>query len=146
MIDIVPTEYFHCVDMKMRGVFLSEESVIKEQLPMLATLPGVRARTLINNGSVIAIVGCTRVWNGVGDCWAILTDEITKTPKEFHKTVINLLDWVRLELSLHRMSASVKSDYTVGKKWVEALGFEKEATLKRLGPDGSDYDVYVRFY
>ena len=43
-----------------------------------------------------------------------------------------------------RIQIEVKTDYRMGCRWAEALGFKREGLMRRWMPDGSDAYLYGR--
>ena len=79
---------------------------------------------------------------GFGDAWALYVSDIGKyhfDPKiakaSFHKMIA--------DNKLVRCQAAVRADYDEGAKYVEWLGFEFEARLRRYLHDGTDALMYV---
>lgn len=102
------------------------------------------AHTFFIGDTVIAVLGCSLLWPGVGEYWTLLSEGIKQAPIEFHKLVKRLTDFYIKSLKLRRAYSHVKADYIAGKKWVKSLGYEYEGTMKAWGKCGEDYEIWAR--
>ncbi len=75
---------------------------------------------------------------GVGQVWAFGTDQ-------WRSGIVELTRFVRklftdaLEHDYHRLQALVWSEHTDSIRWLSALGFEIEGTMKQSGKNGEDF-------
>ena len=105
--------------------------------------PSAQAVSLFVGEEIIAILGGVMILEGVMLVWALVSDKIRKYPVEFHKTVKGLIDY-QMDRGVRRMQLTVKSSYEMGARWAEALGFQREGTMRKYHPDGSDSFLYAR--
>lgn len=100
-----------------------------------------RAYTFYNEetSEVLAIVGITRIWDGVYEAWTFLSKGIKTFPKTFHKSCLAILSSHRDGLDIKRYQAIVKVGFVEGQKWIYSLGFEIEGVMRNYGPEGADY-------
>lgn len=115
-----------------------------EQCDRACSSPYTFAHTFYIGDTVIAILGCSLLWPGVGEYWTLLSEGIKRAPIEFHKLVKRLTDFYIKNLKLRRAYSHVKADYIAGKRWVKSLGYEYEGTMRSWGKDGSDYEIWAR--
>lgn len=103
------------------------------------------ASAIVKDEMVLAIVGGNIQWSGVAHCWAIISDSVQLCPKSFHKCIRNLIETSFKGVDLHRLEATVRSDFDMGQKWLISLGFEFEGVLRYYGADRSDYKLFARY-
>lgn len=94
---------------------------------------------------VVLAGGVATVWPGRGLGWAIIR------PGTSRRRVAFAARYARARLGkllrvdrFHRIEASVIVDYAAGHVLVRGLGFEREFTARRYGPDGRDHVLYAR--
>jgi len=101
------------------------------------------AFTLFKDDKVVAIGGVAKLWNGVGEAWALPGNGM-KNPLLFHKTILRMLDTIQEAEGFHRIQAIVFEDHPKGHKWVKALGFKSEGIMVAYGPNGENVVRYAR--
>ncbi len=135
MIDIIPYEPIHLTQIKLKDIFSGEcVHTIKDE-----------AVTLLYRGEPIAIFGWPVIHPGVACIWGLVSELVRECPIAFHKACLNILSNLFKELKLHRLHMTVKDGYSEGMDWAEAIGFQYEGTMKKYGPDGSDYCIFARY-
>lgn len=98
--------------------------------------------TLIKGGDILAIGGIVPMWPGVGEVWlmrsTLVDDNGLTVAREVKKALA--------EHGKHfwRLQAACAANDDVCHRWLEWLGFEREAELKMFGPDKSDFVQYRR--
>lgn len=101
------------------------------------------AYTLFKDGEIVTIGGVAKLWKGVGEAWALVSQPV-KHPVLFHKTIKTMLDFIIKNERLHRVQAVVFVNNIAGHRWIESLGFQGEGILKKYGPDKQDAVRYAR--
>ena len=101
------------------------------------------AYTIYHEEDVVACVGVTTITAGVAEIWAITGTLVDKFPKDFHKLCLNIVEKAFAEGKLHRLQCTAEVDYDRTVKWLERLGFEREATLQNYTPDRKDMYLYT---
>lgn len=97
--------------------------------------------TYMYSGRILCIAGHIKVQEGVADVYIIPSIYIPVYAKHFHKAVKVRLD--ELSQKFKRLqTASWANSQT--DKWMTALGFRWEGTLRNYAPDGSDYNMWGR--
>lgn len=128
-------ESWHLDELDVKDIFKSE---LKAENPEHFTY------TFFKEKKVIAIFGLTLKWQGMGELWALTSNLVKDIPVAFHKACLSLLDAHIKKLNLHRVQCSIRADYLIGMKWVEALGFIQEGYMQKYGPNKMDYYLYAR--
>lgn len=93
---------------------------------------------------VLCIFGGTLLQRRNMSAWSLLSPLVFKYPKTFHKFLRDFIDTHFRDLGLVRMQTTVDVDNERAQRQNEKLGFEKEALLKKFGPNEEDQYLYVR--
>ena len=84
------------------------------------------------------------LWDNVAEGWVMATNDVWKysiiMARHFRKKTDVLIETSKIK----RLQTTVKANFTLGQRFAEWLGFEKEGLMKYYGPDGSDYFRYAR--
>ena len=94
-----------------------------------------------NDGNVMAIAGLQEIYPERCCAWALLSKDAGKLMlpmTRLAKGVIKNCGYARVEATVH-------VDFEPGQRWVNMLGMEKEATLRRWFPGRTDVDMWVWF-
>lgn len=90
----------------------------------------------------IAMGGVTEMWPGVWCGWALATNE-------FPRIAAPLTRWVRRKAmpaikraGAHRLEVRSIESHTQSHRWLEILGFEREAVLRGYGRSQENFVVY----
>jgi hypothetical protein len=94
--------------------------------------------------SIIGMGGITQLWNGVGEAWVILTEQIKERRMWLIRTVRDFMCVALSRLDLHRLQAVCRNDSAKAQRFAISLGFQCESLLSKYGEDGSDYWLYAR--
>lgn len=95
-------------------------------------------------GEVVAVFGCSLLWQGVGEMWSVIGDTARTKPIAMTKIGISFADICEIALNLHRLQITVKTSDIRAMKWARAIGFISECTMKQYSQDKDDYDLMVR--
>lgn len=104
---------------------------------------GDEALTYIKDDRIIFCCGLKLLRRGVAHCWVVPSVYVDKYPKSFYKEIKNLLESYAKKMNIHRVQTSVTDEFI---KWIEAIGFERESTLKQITFDKKDEYLYTKFY
>ena len=111
----------------------------------LALLPNGYVRTVELYDTVLAVFGLVVRWEGVGESWAVMTEDapghglaITKAAKLFIRGAHEVL-------GIRRIGCIVRYDELEHRKWVTLLGYEPEFFLRSYAEDGGDVMGYVKW-
>lgn len=111
-----------------------------------AVAPGYRdagpAYTLVDGDTVLGCGGVL-IEGRVGTAWAVLSDALRVRPIVLHRKVKRLLDQIVKEYRLGQIFAVVYEEFSVGRRWLERLGFREEGTLTDYLGTGLTYRRYV---
>lgn len=143
MIKVRPYEKGDTFKVQLKDVFYADYETKQKSEETALKGEGITF-TLLDDTKVIGVVGISCLWPGVGEAWTLLSEDVRKYPILFHKLIFNGLRFYMKELKLHRLQASVVSDFCTGGKWLSKLGFTKEGTMRKLGVNGDDYDLWAR--
>jgi len=121
----------------------SQMGLVLSSLPVY-TMPG-RGLALLDGGDVYAVTGLAPLWDGVAEAWFLPTKDMRQKKIQTVRLVRRELDAAIERLKLHRVQAVVRSDFVDAHKLAKFLGFHSEGTMKKYGPDGSDYERYAKW-
>jgi len=88
--------------------------------------------------------GYAQPWEGTAHCWIWDTPAVHKYPLAVHKLIVRAIRYLEQDCGVWRISCDVRCGNARAERWVELLGFRKEASMKKFGPDGSDFSLYAR--
>lgn len=110
-----------------------------DQVASLENTP--HACSVFVDGDLIVCGGVTEYWAGRGEAWAIFHPEGRKYFATIQRVTREFFD----RCPIRRVEASIACDFSVGKRWVESLGFKLECErLRSFFPDGGDATLYSR--
>lgn len=134
MIKVVEFRSEHLKGLKLKGCYTSEE------LGAVDT----PAMTLLHEGKPVAVIGGAEVAPGVMHAWGRVSCDVSRCRVSFHRSVKAMLKYFTTSMRLRRVQIHVQEDYTMGRKWAEALGFRLEGVMKKYGADGSAFLLMAR--
>jgi hypothetical protein len=102
------------------------------------------AITALLNGRPAACFGSTRIWNGVEEMWSLMEERARKYAKTLTRIAIAYRDYRVISGNLHRLQINVRCNDRRAFRWALAIGFELEGTMRKYGPDGSDFFIMAR--
>tara|TARA_R110000787_G_scaffold284738_2_gene398850 strand:+ start:3124 stop:3612 length:489 start_codon:yes stop_codon:yes gene_type:complete len=102
------------------------------------------AVTCLLHGEPVAVFGCCKLWDGVGEMWSVIGDTARRRPIATTKVGIAFTDICKLSMGLHRLQITVKTTDLRAIRWARAIGFISECTMKQYSMDKYDYDLMVR--
>jgi RimJ/RimL family protein N-acetyltransferase len=102
------------------------------------------AITAYLHGKPVACFGFMPIWTGVAEMWLLIEERGRKYGKSLTRAALKVSDFAVLSNNLHRLQITVRCGDIRAVKWAQAIGFEKEATLHKYGPDGSDFYIFSR--
>jgi RimJ/RimL family protein N-acetyltransferase len=108
-----------------------------------ADCEGSLAVTIIQDGRILACGGILPIGDGLGYCWLFGSTYLHLARMWFFRETLKWLHGMFETLSLHRLQTVCHVDDTQGIKWVEALGFIAEGTLKSYDAKQGDYVMYA---
>ena len=93
-------------------------------------------------GKILMVGGILPIWDGVGEAWAFITEEVKDNLIESYKCGRQIFDMLVKEKKLRRVTASTMSDFPQGQNLLEHLGFEYEGCLRQHSVEGVDMYIY----
>lgn len=95
--------------------------------------------TLMDGDDVVAAGGLIPIWSGRVLAWAIISKganmwAVTRAAGEF----------LRRFQELPRIEATIDLTFPEAIRWIELLGFQREGTMRKCGPNGEDFAMYSR--
>ena len=104
----------------------------------------LNAQTWFDSGEILAIVGVSPLWKGVGTVWTLLTDAAREHGVALTLGVLRFMDMLHVERGYWRLQATTESGDEVARLWIIRLGFEYEGTMTAYGPDAMTHSMYAR--
>lgn len=105
-----------------------------------------RCRTWWNGDSPVAMIGMQERWTGVAEVFTLLSKEALDRPVALSRGVLDWLEQSAVHFGLWRVQATARADRPKAQRFLVWLGFEREGTLRRYGPDGADHLLYARLW
>ena len=145
---IVPfsVEHFHGIDWQelTEGSWLAPLG--KKRLNFMLQEAGTSwAFTGLSQGRVVGAAGLWLLWPGVAEAWVLFTPAVRELTWQVVKAIKKGLEDLTVELKLHRIQTTVRTEFVPGQKLMRVLGFNQEGPpMRKYGPDGADYLRYVR--
>jgi len=103
------------------------------------------AFSAVQDARIVGCAGIVPLWPGVGQAWAVLSDEVLAQPVALTRAVQRELARIETEHGLRRVQATVAEAHFSGRRWLAWLGFEVEGLMRNYGPEGAgDYWLYGR--
>lgn len=114
-------------------------SLIAEQAQSLERTP--HACSVFVDDQLIMCGGVTEYWKGRGEAWAIFDPSGKRYFATIQRATRDFFD----RCPVRRVEASIECGFTVGKRWVQSLGFKLECErLQSFFPNGGDATLYSR--
>ena len=102
------------------------------------------AYTIIISGKISGVFGVFELWPGVYEFWMVPGKDLKKNTIAFHRRALAFFDYFWANTKPNRVQFTVCSLNFHADRWAKRCYFEREAVLKKYGPDGSDYFMYAR--
>jgi len=99
------------------------------------------AFTLFYNDEVLGIGGICDFWSGVGEAWICPIAEFNRLKelaKEIYIEVDNMKKFLIEHDGYYRIQGTIRTDFPIGRKFAENLGFVCEGVLSKYFEDGQD--------
>jgi hypothetical protein len=144
MIEVKPYQDGDVFRVKAKDVFNNDPELFGAT-NITALLPNAFSHTYLSReGEVLAVMGISLLWGGVGELWSVTSTEMYRTPISMARISKKTVDFYFDNLKLKRLQATVKKEYCEGSKFLSFLGFRFEAELEKYGPDGSTHLLWRR--
>lgn len=96
----------------------------------------------VYKGEIVVCAGFVEMWPGVATAWAVMVQSIPRFA--VHRAVKKGLATIMESCKYFRVQASVPVAHKAGNRWLEGLGFKKEAVMSKYGPNQEDFVQYAR--
>lgn len=96
------------------------------------------------DGRIVACGGVFDMGGGIAYAWMFGSTYLRQHIVWYVKEVRGWLESIEQTLGLHRLQTVCHVDDAQGRKWVEALGFVAEGTLRSYDALKGDYIMYAR--
>lgn len=93
----------------------------------------------LRGGKIVACAGVIPLWNGVADLWMYLGKDTFRKKKQACEIIGYFMEKCIEEYDLHRLQATVKSDYREGRRFAKFFGFKEEGEMIGYGPDKQNF-------
>lgn len=98
--------------------------------------------TALIDGKIIMVGGILPIWDGVGEVWAYITEDVRKNLIESYRCLSDMFDVLIKEKQLRRVEAHSRADFPAGQNMLEHLGFKYEGCKEQHTRDGIDVYMY----
>jgi hypothetical protein len=124
------------------GIDPSVKQLMESWKEAYATLgPGF---SVFDGEKLLWCIGAVQYWPGTAEGWMLVPADMRAYAREIYYYSKILLDEAMKSWNFKRIQARVKADFTVGQRFLERLGFEREGLLRKMGPNYEDYYMYAR--
>jgi hypothetical protein len=146
MRDKIRTVQFEPFHLKLfkEGREYGQASVSKEMRAfMFRQVEGV---TVMIGGEIACCVGLAPMWEGVAEATLVPSDTFYKYAKTLTRFIRDGMDILVETGNIHRVQALCLDKYPKHGRFMEALGFTREATIKAYDNEKNDYGMYAKFW
>ena len=96
--------------------------------------------TVIDNGHLIACVGISEMWQGMGEAWFVGSSQLNKKSRSFLRLAKSgIYEKVANEHGLRRVQAACLASWPTALRFAKFMGFQEEGLMKAYGQNGEDY-------
>lgn len=139
---------FHIAHVKVMRIHSQNIQAISKCVPVEQMLQAQammgQAVTAMMHGTPAAVFGSIHIWKGVEELWMFCEERARKMPVLMTKAGRIMAYHRVIAGNLHRLQITVRLNDEKALKWAEAIGFEREAVMRRYGPDQMDYQLMAR--
>jgi RimJ/RimL family protein N-acetyltransferase len=114
-----------------------------EQVAEQTERDGLSVTGLVD-GEIVGCGGIRKMWDGVGECWLILSPEVDKYPLSAYICIKQGIEKLIDENNFIRLQAWGRLDFPQAHTLFKHLGFKPEGTAKKYTPDGVDCILYAK--
>jgi hypothetical protein len=94
--------------------------------------------------TALACFGAHSLYDGVMECWALVSRDVDKYSHYYAKQTKLLMNWFFEKQNLRRMQIFIRADQEWARRWAYYLEFELEGRLKNYGEDNHDYFLFAK--
>lgn len=103
----------------------------------------VQAGTFLLGGRILFCAGFQELWPGVFEMWMIPSVHLPGNVMRFGRTIRHYVDRVMIDFNAHRLQATTHDD-PFHERWMEFLGFHREARMYKFTNDKKNMLLYAR--
>lgn len=100
--------------------------------------------TAMHKDNVVAICGIHQLRKGLAEIFMATNDGASAVAMPFTKACQKMLEEHISVWELHRVEGYIHEDFDMAMKWAVVMGFEREAFLRKFGPEKENYYLYAR--
>ena len=120
--------------------------VAENRHTLVERLPQGYSFTALVDGKVYAMFGLVPFWKGVYEAWLIPTSDLDEHKFKMCRTSLKFFEYTAKILRARRYQCYVHSQNFLSIRWIEMMVFKKEGEMKNFGHDGSNYQLYARYF
>lgn len=100
--------------------------------------------TYTRDGKIIACGGVYPLWEGVGQCWMIASNNYKEHGLNVGRYMRLAIDTAQKQFGFKRVQGTTRADHGDAIDFLEWAGFKREGLLKNYGYNGKDHIMYAR--
>lgn len=137
---------FNPLDLRAMRIRKFEQDIAR-QFPDYAAYVAQQAEksyayTGLAGGRPVIVFGVTPLWAGVAEMWLVADESIVHHARHLLKGGRVFAQACVASLSLHRLQACVQTSNVVAERFINRIGFEREAVLEMYGPSREDFAIW----
>ena len=101
--------------------------------------------TLCFDGEPVACWGIQKCWTGLGMAWSVIGMKARAQPRTLVRYAKQSVEMVMRHAPLRRLDTYVCAAWPQAVRFIELLGFTRQYTAERWGPNGETYYLYTKF-
>lgn len=103
----------------------------------------IQGMTLLIGGEIAGIMGVAPIWDGLGEVTMVPSPLLYRHLKVVLRQAPTWIDTAFNVLGLRRLQALSLVDHPKHARFLKALGFTHEGTLRGYGPNGEDFHIHA---
>jgi RimJ/RimL family protein N-acetyltransferase len=147
---IIPFEPQHVLKIDVRkeqvatieSMKMTHRSLVLYGKALLSEAHNGCAYTAVNDRGIVAMAGIVKLWDDTYEAWALFSEGCSREAVTLARRIKKEVD----KIESGRLQAFTECDFPVAQRFLEWLGFEKEAVLRKYSPDNKDNYVYARIF
>lgn len=100
--------------------------------------------TIVDGNQIIACAGIRIFWEGVGEAWAIMSNNSSRYLKVVLEEFSKRLEFYIQEKKIRWIQSAISTESEKNIHFAQHFGFERKCEMKGYLPDGSDALLYAR--
>jgi hypothetical protein len=117
---------------------------VEKTAARIASVPMLAFEARLASGEPAVVGGIVPIWTGLCSCWAFGTEAWPLIGREVTrfavKSVLPQLD----EAGVRRVECRPMCANGLAVRWLEVIGFQREAQVKAFGQGGEDFYLFAR--